>query len=207
MQNLKGRLHYLGWSHRPWRLITDQGDLDLWPVVESLLISLSGEPASHHVDQGYMLFADPDSGDKFTYEVDNLVVLDRIDGPGFTNVYAYLNEALIRLSGRMVVIEIDEAAKSFKATADPSEQVFGVYFTGGGNSCRVPEGSEETVCKVGQDEDTCVFSIRSAEGFSCEKFNSVTARVLLDRLARNDIRARRIGSCALLGREKESATA
>ena len=80
MQKLNGRLHYLGWFHRPWQFITNEGEVDLWPIVESFFFSLAGERARHNRDEGYTLFADPESEDRFTYEPDKLVLLEKVDG-------------------------------------------------------------------------------------------------------------------------------
>lgn len=208
MKKLKGRLQYLGWFHRPWKIITDEGETDLWPIMDSFLSSLAGERASHRRGtEDYALFADPNSGYRLTYEPDKLVLLETADESGMLNVHAYLDEVLVWLSGRMVEIEIDETEKSFKAAADPAEQVFGVYFTGDGNSCGIPDGAERTVCKMGEGKETCIFLSFGSGGFYCEKFSGSTARLLLDRLAEGTIKAGRIGNCAVLGREEEPATA
>jgi len=203
---ITGRLHYLGWFNRPWTLETTAGNVDLWPVVEEFLLALNGQRASHQKDRdGYWLAADSTSTYRFNYEPDKCVSLDVVDGFGFSNVHAYMDSALIWLSGRLVIIEID-AGMCLHFRADESEQVFSVQF-GDSNSCEVPEGAERSVCKVGEP-DCCVFLACGAKGFSCEKFSGPTARVLLDRLAQGTIRATRIGSCAVNGRkEKPKASA
>jgi len=112
VQKLNGRLHYLGWSHRPWKLITDEGggEVDIWPIVESFFVLLAGERASHHEDkESYDLFADPESEDRFMYEPGKKILLEGVDRVGWSNVQAHLDNSLIRLTGRMVEIEIDEA--------------------------------------------------------------------------------------------------
>ena len=122
-----------------------------------------------------------------------------------SNVHVCLDEALGWLSGRLVEIEIEDG-KQVKFSADASEEVFGVYFTGEGNSCKIPNGAVKAVCKIGQ-RDCCIFLSAGADGFNCEKFNSPMVRMLLDRLAKGTMRASRIGNCALLGRKKREAAA
>jgi len=197
MQMLKGRLMFLGWQNKPWRLVTDQGDVDLWPIVERFFVGLNGKLAAHKEEiDGYVLSADAASEFRFKYDV---IWLRKDDGTAGSNVEAYFERALVWLSGRMVEIEISDT--ELKLMADKSEKVFGVHFTGEGNSCGVSEDVAQTICRIGQ-EDCCIFVSAGGEGFSCEKFNDSTARYLLDRLAKGTIRAKRIGSCAVLGRKE-----
>jgi hypothetical protein len=123
--------------------------------------------------------------------------LEKPENSGFFNVNAYLESALVWLSGRVVEIEIDNT--SLKIEADKSDEVYGLYFTHN-NSCKIPEGVEKTICKIGET-NCCIFISGGSDGFSCQKFNDLTARVLLDRLAKKEIRANRIGNCTLLGRK------
>lgn len=206
MQKLKGRLLYMGWFNLPWKLVTDDGETDLWPILDKFLTSLNGKRADHEqTHDSYTLLANKSSEFQFKYIPGKRVFLEKPEGFGLSNVFAYLDTTLGWLSGRLVKIEI-ENGKQIKFVADTSEDVFGVYFTDG-NSCEVPSNAEKTVCKEGQ-HDCCIFLTMSAKGFSCEKFNSPLARVLLDRLAKGTMRASRIGNCALLGRkEREIATA
>ena len=205
MQKLKGRLLYMGWLNLPWKLVTGDSEIDLWPIIDKFLASLNGKRANHEVAlDGYTLSADDSSEFQFEYVPGERVVLKKIEGFGFSSVQALLGEALGLLTGRLVEIEIEDG-RQMKFTADASEAVYGVYFTDG-NSCRVPSGIEETVCKLGQ-HDCCIFLSVGADGFRCEKFNSPLARILLDRLAKDTIRASRIGNCALLGRKEREAAA
>lgn len=204
MQKLKGRLLYMGWFNRPWKLVTDYDDMDIWPIVEKFFISINGKPADHKREREiYILSIDESSEFQFNYIPGERVLLEKIKGWGFSNVFAYIDDSLIWLSGRLVEVEIEDG-KYIKFAADTSEQVFGVYFAGEGNSCEVPLGVEKTVCKVGQ-HDCCIFATASADGFHCEKFNGPIARMLLDRLANGTMRASRIGNCAVLGRKKPEA--
>lgn len=201
MQKLKGRLLYMGWFNLPWKLVTDEGEIDLWPVIDKFLTSLNGKRASHkQTRDGYTLSADKSSEFQFKYVSGEYVLLKKPEGFGMSNVHAYLDTALGWLSGRLVETEIEDG-KQVKFTADASEEVFGVYFVGDGNSCEVPRGAEKTICKAGQ-HDCCIFLSMGAGGFNCEKFSISMARMLLDRLAKGNIRASRIGNCALLGRKE-----
>jgi len=202
MQKIKGKLQFMGWFNLPWKLVTDNGEIDLWPIVNKFLVSLNGKNAKHEQERNcYTLTADETSEFRFKYIPGEYILLEKANGSGMFNVYAYLEDALVRLSGRMVEIEIEDE-KQLKFTADKSEEVFGVYFIGDGNSCDVPKGAEQTICKISQ-EDCCVFLTVGAYGFSCGKFSGSAARALLDRLAKGNIRASRIGNCVLLGRKEK----
>ena len=200
MKKLKGRLQYMGWSNQPWNLMTEDGEINLWLIVEEFLVSINGKRANQDQKRdGYILRADEKSAFQFNYVSGECVLLKKPEGFGMSNVHHYLDTALIWLSGRMVEIEV-ENGKQIKFVAD--EEVHGVYFAGEGNSCEVLKGDEQVVCKIGQ-LDCCIFLTAGSNGFCCEKFNGPLARSLLDRLAKGTIRASRIGSCAILGRKKE----
>ncbi|MDD5625742.1 MAG: hypothetical protein PHG83_01080 [Patescibacteria group bacterium] len=185
---------YMGWKNFPWKLVTDNGEVDLWPVVDEFLASLNNKRAKY---EGSSIVADESSKYKFKYAPCEYVVL--AEDSGILNVRACLDNDLIWLSGRKVEIEIEDG-KQMKFVADKSEEVLGVYFMGGGNSCEVPKGMEQTVCKCGQS-DCCIFLTIGTGGFRCEKFSGPMARLLLDRLAKGTIRASRIGNCSIIGRK------
>lgn len=196
MRRLTGKLFFMGWDNHPWRLFTDEGDVDLWPVVEQFFLSLHMATVSHYRErEGYTLKRDEASPYIFNYPMLWASVPDKFEA---FNVQAYLEEILVWLSGRMVVVEIDE--NGFKISADPSEKVHETLFFGDGNSCRITDDDRETVCKIGKP-DCCIFVAVGAEGFTCEKFNGPMARYLLDRLEKGQMRATRIGNCAVRGRE------
>lgn len=200
MKKYKGKLLFMGWFNLPWKLMTDDSEVDLQPIVNKFFASLKGKRATHNqTSESYTLSADKSSEFQFQYIPDEYIVLKKPKGFGMSNVHAYLENALVWFSGRMVKIEI-ETGKRIKFMADESEDVFGVYFAGAGNSCEVPSGTEETICKIGQP-DCCIFLSITSGGFSCEKFNGPLARMLLDRLAKGNIRASRIGNCKILGRK------
>ncbi len=191
----------------PWKLVTDAGEIDLWPFIDEFFTSLNGKRTTRmKMDErcGYALAADKNSEFHFKYIPDEYVLLEKQKGFGGSNVHACLDEALVWLSGRMVEIEI-ENGKQIKFAADKSEKVYGVYFIEG-NACEVPEDAVKTVCKAGQ-HDRCIFLSAGSSGFLCQKFSGPTARMLLDRLAKRDPLRSRIGNCTILGRkERQKAT-
>ena len=187
--------------------MTDFNEIDIWPLVNVFFSSLNGMRAEHKQERdSYTLTENKSSEFKFDYFSGRHAILeiDKPGGVGMSNVYAYLDMTLTWLSGRMVEIEVEEG-KRIKFMADKSEQVYGLYFFGDGNSCEVPEGIEQTVCKIGQS-DCCIFLIAGAGGFGCAKFSSL-ARTFLDNLAKGSMRASRIGNCAILGRKERQKVA
>lgn len=201
MNKFKGKLLYMGWFNVPWDLITENGKVDLWPVVSEFFVSLNGKRANHdRAQDSYTLSVDEESEFQFKYVLGEYVLLEKCKGFGMSNVYSYLEDALVWLSGRMVEIEIEDG-KRLKFIANKGEEVHGVYFVGEGNSCEVLSGDERTICKIGQ-HDCCIFLTAGVGSFFCEKFGGSIARTLLDRLAKGTIRATRIGDCAVLGRRE-----
>ncbi len=197
---LKGRLLYMGWFNLPWKLVTNESDIDLWPIISEFLISLDGQHANHEQKiDSYTLSADKSSEFQLKYVPGESLLLEKPDSFGISNIYVHLDTTLSWLSGRLIEIEVKNG-KHIRLNADVFEKVFGVYFVNDGNSCEVPGGKEKTVCKVG-GADCCIFLSIEANGFRCEKFNSPMARILLDRLAKGKMQATRIGNCALLGRK------
>ena len=201
MERFKGKLLFMGWFNLPWTLMTDNGKIDLWPIVEQFFISINSNRAEHSQTLDcYILFVDENSEFHFKYIPRKSVVLQKPKGIGMSNIHAYLENNLIWLSGRKIEIDIEEG-KQIAFSADKDETVYGVYFSGNGNSCKIPNDVEQKICKIGQP-DCCIFLSAGATGFSCEKFNSPIARMLLERLAKGNIRASRIGNCAILGRKE-----
>lgn len=201
MKKFKGRLQYMGWFNQPWNLMTENGEVDLWPTVDEFLVSINGKRVNQDQKRdNYMLLANEKSEFLFEYVPGECILLKKSKGFGWSNIHHYLNTALVWLSGRMVEVEI-ENGKRIKFMADKDEEVHGVYFVSG-NSCEVVSGDEGVICKIGQF-DCCIFLTVGSNGFRCEKFNGPLARGLLDRLAKGSIRASRIGDCALLGRKEK----
>ena len=201
MERFKGKLLFMGWFNLPWTLLTDNGKIDLWPIVEQFFISINGKRAEHSQTLDcYFLFTDKNSELQFQYSPDKYIVLEKLEGIGMSNIHAYLEKNLIWLSGRKIKVNIAKG-KQIAFSADKDETVYGVYFSGNGNSCKIPNDVEQKICKIGQP-DCCVFLSFGTTGFHCEKFNGPIARMLLERLAKRTIRASRIGNCAILGRKE-----
>ncbi len=200
MNCINGTLLFTGWFNRPWRLVQESGaEVDLFPLIDGVFQRANGQPASH--DQtlsSYEFDVDPVSDFDLVHETDKHVYLDKRGDFGFSNVAAYLESALGWLSGRSVFVDIED--NRFSIRANPAEEVFTLKFFGKGNSCRVPTGKERDLCKVGE-ADCCIFLACGPDGFECLKFADGTARMLLDRHHRGDMRASRIGNCAVNGRE------
>lgn len=196
VQKLRGKLFYFGWFNHPWRLVAEEGEIDVWPAVDAFFSRIAGKRASHYEHQeGYGILTDQNSEYIFHYTPDGLVLLEKEKGIGGSNVHAYLDNTFLRLNGRTVEIEADES--SLRVTADPSEKVFHVPLTHG-NSGKVSDKIAQDICKMGQGDAACIFLTFSGERYFCEKFNDPLARASLDRLAQGTIQARRIGDCALL---------
>ena len=206
---LKGRLNYMSWFNRPWRLIMDTGEVvDLWPLIEKFFIGLSGKKATMHSigvgQEYYALLADENSLSCFKYEKTHRgfsIILRQKEPLEFSNIYAYTEDALTFLNGRLVEVEIIDSI--FKISADKSEEVYGVYYTKD-NSCKLPDGDEKKICGAGcgPDDRVCIFVSARPDGFYCEKFYPYLSRLLVNRLGKGELNAKRIGSCALLGRKE-----
>ena len=203
MQKLTGVLVFSGsWLNRPWTLIQPDGSkIDLYPLIDQALLALNGKPAEHKQGrESYSLMLDDSTEMIVEYKTDGVALLTKPKGFGMSNIGAYLPGALTWLSGRKVEIEFSE--KGFKIAADPTEQVFGVQFFGRGNSCRIPEGAEKSVCKVGTS-DCCIFMAAGSDGFTCEKFGSM-GQHMLGRRFEGTMRASRVGNCVCTGREEDT---
>ncbi len=203
MHKLTGVLVFSGsWLNRPWALIQPDGSkIDLYPLINEALLKMNGKPAEHKQDREFYSLMLVDSAEMVVkYETDGVALLEKPDGFGMSNIGAYLPDALTWLSGRKVEVKFSD--NGFKIAADPTEQVFGVQFFGRGNSCRIPEGAENSVCKVGTS-DCCIFMVAGSDGFTCEKFGSA-GKHLLGRHFEGTMRAPRVGNCACTGREEDT---
>lgn len=202
MKKIKGRLLYKGWFNLPWEVVSENGEIiDLWPIVHAFLLSLDGRQASQDFTtvDSYALEANQGSGWSFHYIPGESLLLRKVEGFGFDNVHAWFEMLLTWLSGRLVDIEVEDGVR-MKIVADADEEVLGLHFTRN-NSCAIPHGAEKTICKAGQS-DCCIFICSGASGFTCEKFNGPLARTILDRFAKGEMRASRIGNCAIRARRE-----
>jgi len=204
MQELRGRLLYFGWRNRPWRLVADDGEIDLFPTITSFFSSLNGKRVSYkkfpRLD-GCVLKEDEDSELRFECVPSKNAFSGETGLVSLFNVpgFPYLDSILIYLSGRLVRVRVEDGEK-MEISADMSEEVFGVYLKNEyTNSCEILCGIECEICKIEDSEECCVFLSAPQSGLSCEKFNLPIARALLERLARGNPNAGRIGNCALLG--------
>jgi hypothetical protein len=125
-----------------------------------------------------------------------LILLEKIDGFGMSNLCAYLPEYFQRLNGMNVIVEIEDNFISI--IHDPDEKVYEINYTRG-NSCKIPDDDVKTICKPGE-KDCCIFLSMASGGFECQKFDSSTCRMLLDRHSKGTMRASRIGNCMIVGR-------
>jgi hypothetical protein len=203
MNKLSWVLGFSGsWLHRPWALTQLNGSkIDLFPFIHKTLLKMDGKSAKYQQDsKSCSLMLDDSTDVVVDYKADGVVWLKKMEGFGMSNIVVYLSEALTWLSGRRV--EVDFSDKGFKITADSTEKVFGVKFLGRGNSCRIPEGAERSVCKIGTS-DVCIFLVAGSDGFTCEKFSS-GGRHMLHRHFDGTTRASRVGNCACVGREEDT---
>lgn len=198
MQKIKGRLRYVGWNNTPWTLTAENGEtIDLWPFVHEFFTSFAGRHAEQRLaTDAYVLTASEESKFVFNYDPGSRVILEKDDG--WSNVHAYFDDTLVWLSGRLVEVEIADA--QLRVAADKSEEVFCVSLDDS-NVGEIPNGAEQTICKIGCGAECCIFLTANADGFRCQKFSGPMALIMLGRLAEKDIRAQRIGNCAWLGRK------
>ncbi|MFA5154549.1 MAG: hypothetical protein WC554_18540, partial [Clostridia bacterium] len=111
---------------------------------------------------------------------------------------AYVPDILQRLNGMQVIVEFDNEYISI--CHDETETVYEINYTEG-NSCKIPDDKVKELCKIGE-VGCCIFVTVGSNGFMCEKFSS-TARTLLDRYSKGNMRASRIGNCKIIGRIEE----
>ena len=203
-KELKGKLEFISlWQ--PIKLFTDNGEVDLRDYYWRLFENLNGKRATMDDAKNTIeIKADEQSETIIKYENDKdgiLILLEKVDGFGASNISAYLPNMLQQLNGREVVLSVSD--NGIKISANPKEKVFGLYYTHN-NCCKIPDDKIHEVCKIGT-KDCCIFFCVSPNGFECLKFDSMSARMLLDRHSKKEMRASRIGNCAILGR-KETPT-
>ena len=207
---LKGKLTFISlWN--PINLETEDSELDLRVQYFGLFRDLNGKKASMKYGMNDLtILADEESeyelefeksGDEIESTENDIlgVILNKTgEGWGFSNVGAYLPDALERLNGMTVIVEIGDDFISIKH--DETEEVHEKKFTHS-NSCSVSDDEVKNVCKAGQ-EDCCIFLTAGGDGFMCEKFGNL-GRTLLDRHDKGTMRASRIGNCKIVGRIEE----
>ncbi len=202
MEISEGKLEFFGWWHRPWLIkAKDDEKIDIWPRFENVLKNLNGKSAKMKLDGSSISFEQDDaSGLLLEFKsdaVDFFAIIRQKEGFGFSNIIAYVGDVMQAINGRQVIVETTN--NSFSIKADPTEWVFGLYYTRD-NSCLISNNEAMKICLIGNGADSCAFAVVTGDGFECQKFNPPTARMILNRLADGTFNAKRIGNCALLGR-------
>jgi hypothetical protein len=198
MKTLKGKLKFIS-LFEPIMI----GNVDLRDYYFKLFEKLNGVKTKMDYSMNSIeIVADENSDKVVKYENDGngiLILLNNADGSfGMSNIGAYLPDILQRLNGMKVIANITDIG--IKITNDPKEKVFEIYYTRN-NCCKIPDDKIKTVCKIGE-KDCCIFISAGSDGFECLKFDSPSARMLLDRYSKKDIRASRIGNCKIVGRKE-----
>jgi hypothetical protein len=201
MTTLKGKLEFHS-LFQPIKLFTpDDLEIDLWIFYQQLFDMLNDKKTSMIYDMNSIIIkGDENSEDNLKFKSENdtlLIILSKIDGFGMSNISSYLPDMLQRLNGMNVIVTIDD--RYIKIEKDSTEEVYGLYYTDG-NSCSVPDEDVKSICKIGE-QDCCIFCSVTGSGFECQKFNTSTARMILDRHSKGTMNATRIGNCEILGRK------
>jgi hypothetical protein len=202
MQTIKGKLTFIS-LFNPVELITAEGVTDLRDHLWKLFTDLNGVKASmKHTMNSIEICADDESDSRLKFERDHsnkslLMLLTKEPDWGFSNLAAYIPDMLERLNGMQVIVTLTE--HSIKIENDPDEKVFELNYTRD-NSCKIPDDKVMEICKPGTG-DCCIFlTMSGGMGWSCEKFNSSMAGILLKRHSEGSMRASRIGNCKIIGR-------
>lgn len=119
-------------------------------------------------------------------------------GWGWTNTQLQLEGLFISLVGRNAILEMEDDTLTVKLD-EFNDDVPTVYYDKGNNAVLVGNYKVKDVCKPGTN-DCCIFLTASADGFGCSKFNGPTSRVLMNRHAKGEMNATRIGNCKCGGR-------
>jgi hypothetical protein len=198
MKTLKGKLRFIS-LFEPIMV----GDIDLRDYYFELFKTLNGVKSKMDYSMNSIEISADENSDKVVKYENNengiLILLNNADGSfGMSNIGAYLPDMLQRLNGMKVIASI--TGNSIKITNDLKEKVFEIYYTRN-NCCKIPDDKIKTVCKIGE-KDCCIFICAGSDGFECLKFDSPSARMLLDRYSKKDMRASRIGNCKIVGRKE-----
>lgn len=197
---LKGKLEFISlWN--PIKLFTQEGEIDLREHFFGVFEKLNGKPVGFEWGNIFEIKSEPTEEYKLVYKNDgqSIGISVETDSGGASYLDAYLPMSLQDLNARSVIVNVTD--EGFKITYDPTEEVFGTYYTDG-NSCKVDNETAKKVCKI-TTSDTCIFCTFSTDGFYCQKFDSYSARQLLIRYGRGQMNATRIGNCAILGRKED----
>lgn len=203
---LKGKLEFIS-LFQTIKLFTDNGEINLLDYYQKLFERLNGKKVSQDYGMNSITITEDENSEfKLTFESKNSgtddatlhITLDKINGFGSINIGSYLPEILERLNGMSVIINVQDNYISI--TNDPDENVYEIYYTGEGTSCKIPDDDIKSICKIGQ-EDCCIFITVGADGFCCEKFSSLS-RTLLESYSQGTMKASRIGNCKIMCRKE-----
>lgn len=194
---IEGVLRFYG-LYQSWIVETDRGDVEVMQAVLDVIGAMHGlhvvqvRTATEFgisLDDASMttLFANPNSGIYLTYP-----------GGGFEVTTNVMEIALFFMNGRKVRLETD--VTGFSIAVDPEEQVHMLNYNKFGNGCSVSSQVAQDVCQIGGGASCVFLSLDHPGGFTCNKFDPPTARMLLERLALGTIRSKRIGNCGIAGR-------
>lgn len=201
----RGPLRFTSWE-APWLIAMPSGDVDLREHALDLFARYAGQTFRMAYDLHSFVVQGDHKGDmRLEYDADEAPnpTLWKADGSfGFSNLGAYLSNALQRLNGREVMLDL--STDGFRIWADPAENVPPVLFEGEGNYGGIPADEVISRCQPGTTT-CCAFLTASASGFECAKFCSYTARSILHRIEEGTFRATRIGNCKLMGRKERVA--
>lgn len=207
MKTLKGKLEFISFWH-PINLETKDGNLDLRVQYFKIFRNLNGKKASMKYGMNDLtILADKESEYELVFEKsgheielgeNDTIGITLNKNKGMSNIGAYLPDALQRLNGMQVIVEVSE--DSIGIRHDETEEVYEIKYTHN-NSCQIPDDNIKELCKIGE-ADCCIFCTVGGGGFSCEKFGGM-ANHLLNRHAEGTMRASRIGNCKIVGRVEE----
>lgn len=197
-EEIKGKLEFIS-LHKPIMV----GDVDIRERLWELFSNLNKLPAQmNQTRDSIHIGLDENSDFHIRYENDKdgiLILLEKTQGFGMSNIGAYLPDTLQSLNGRVVYFTISDS--ELKVFPDKAESVFGLYYTRN-NCCKIPDDKIHSICKPGTS-DCCIFMAAGGSGFECLKFDTSSARMLLDRFGNGKMNASRIGNCEILGRKEE----
>lgn len=201
---LKGTLRFISFFEPILIKEADGFEYDLLPKYFKFFSDYNGKRITDNQQRAMMeIRADENSEWELEFKADKDTVLiwrNQVGGlKGGSNIHAYLSMTMQELNGRSIMVTVNDTG--IKIEADPAEKVFGVYYTGEGNSCAVEDEDALRICKP-RTADCCVFLALSADGFECRKFDSYMARNILDRVGKKQMNATRIGNCEVLGRKE-----
>lgn len=192
---LRGKLEFLTWD-LPWLVTGGDKSADLSVMFWNVMTAIRGQRARMDVKPDRVkISADPASDLELQYTTIGAgVIVSKVDGFGFTNVASYTEAILQNINGRSVIIEMHDDAISI--TADPAE-IVPIVKRNASSEVVIPIEWAQGICGVGNGAGCCIFLTCGENGFGCAKFSHSLGRHLLARKAEGEMRASRIGNCAI----------